>query len=136
MDELETYFDKFRDNIIGYNKTFISPFGEKRIVYADWIASGRLYEPIERILLNRFGPFVGNTHSESSVTGLTMTRAYQSAHEMIKKHVNASPDDVIITAGFGMTTVINKFHRILGLAVPEQLKDCINLKGKISLLYF
>ncbi|MCX6151370.1 MAG: aminotransferase class V-fold PLP-dependent enzyme [Ignavibacteriales bacterium] len=129
IDKQEIYFEKFRSNIVGYNQHFQTPFGKKRIVYADWIASGRLYKPIERIMLERFGPFVGNTHSESSITGLTMTRAYHAAHEMIKNHVNAGTDDVIITAGFGMTTVINKFQRILGLAVPEQVKDCINLKG-------
>ncbi len=129
MENLESYFEKFRKNIVGYNQTFFSPYGEKRILYADWIASGRLYEPIEKIMLERFGPFVGNTHTESTITGLSMTRAYHAAHDFIKKHVNAGTDDVIITAGSGMTTVINKFLRILGLAVPEQVRDCINLTG-------
>ncbi len=44
---LEEHFRRFRDNIIGIDQTFESPFGTQRIVYADWIASGRLYEPIE-----------------------------------------------------------------------------------------
>ena len=74
MSELENYFSQFRKNIIGIDATFTSPFGEKKIIYADWIASGRLYRPIEEILCNSFGPFVGNTHSESSVTGTTMTQ--------------------------------------------------------------
>jgi selenocysteine lyase/cysteine desulfurase len=52
-----------------------------------------------------------------------MTQAYHEAHHIIKKHVNAGPDDVIITAGSGMTKVVSKFQRILGLKVPEQLKD-------------
>ncbi len=129
MENLDLYFDKFRQNIVGYNQHFISPYGEKKIIYADWIASGRLYEPIEKIMLERFGPYVGNTHTESTITGLTMTQAYHAAHDFIKKHVNAGQDDVIITAGSGMTTVINKFLRILGLAVPEQVRDCINLTG-------
>jgi len=129
MENLESYFEKFRQNIVGYNQSFQSPYGEKKIVYADWIASGRLYAPIEKIMLERFGPYVGNTHTESTITGLTMTQAYHAAHDFIKKHINAGQDDVIITAGSGMTTVINKFLRILGLAVPEQVKDCINLTG-------
>ncbi|MGB3922835.1 MAG: aminotransferase class V-fold PLP-dependent enzyme, partial [Bacteroidales bacterium] len=37
------------------------------------------------------------------------------AQEIIKKHVNAGPDDVLIGAGAGMTAVINKLQRILGL---------------------
>jgi len=64
MSNLEEYFKPFRDNTIGINKTFISPYGEKRIVYADWIASGRLYEPIEKKICEVFGPMVGNTQTQ------------------------------------------------------------------------
>ncbi|MCH2448533.1 MAG: aminotransferase class V-fold PLP-dependent enzyme [Gracilimonas sp.] len=56
-----------------------------------------------------------------------MTQAYHKAHEIIKNHVNASPDDVIITAGSGMTGVLCKFQRILGLKVPEKYNDQINI---------
>lgn len=136
MSELEEYFDRYRNNIVGINKTFNSPYGEKKIIYADWVASGRLYEPIEKKLLESFGPFVGNTHSEASVTGVTMTLSYQYAHELIKRHVNAGSEDVIITAGSGMTAVINKFQRILGLKVPEQLKAFINLPKELIPVVF
>jgi len=136
MDELEKYFSKYRTNIVGINKTFFSPYGEKKIIYADWVASGRLYEPIEKKLLENFGPYVGNTHSESSVTGVTMTLSYHYAHDIIKKHVNAGPDDVIITAGSGMTAVVNKFQRILGLKVPEQLKAYISLPKELTPVVF
>ncbi len=124
---METHFLPFRKRIIGINQTFESPYGTQRIVYADWIASGRLYEPIERTLLERVGPFVGNTHSELTATGAAMTMAYQYAHEIIKRHVHASSDDAIITAGFGMTAVVNKFQRILGLRVCEQYQPQIKL---------
>ncbi len=112
---LESYFIPYRENIIGINQTFQSPYGEKTIVYGDWIASGRLYKPIEDKLSHQIGPFVANTHTETSETGKRMTLAYHMAQKIIKKHVNASENDVIISAGSGMTTVINKFQRILGL---------------------
>lgn len=136
MKNLEDYFDRFRKNIVGYNQTFNSPYGERRIIYADWVASGRLYDPIETKIRDTFGPFIGNTHTETSVTGTSMTKAYQLAHEMIKKHVNAGPDDLIITAGFGMTAVINKFQRILGLKVPEQLKAFLSLPEELKPVVF
>lgn len=122
MGNLEEYFNRYRENIVGIDAQFDSPYGRQKIIYADWIASGRLYTPIEEKLLKEVGPFVANTHSESSETGMIITRAYHKAHEIIKKHVNASADDVIITAGFGMTAVINKLQRIMQLRVPETLK--------------
>jgi selenocysteine lyase/cysteine desulfurase len=136
MSGLEEYFSFYRNNIVGINKTFLSPYGEKKIIYADWIASGRLYEPIERKMLETFGPYVGNTHSESSITGEIMTLSYNYAHGLIKKHVNAGPDDVIITAGSGMTAVINKFQRILGLKIPEQLRSYLNLPEELKPVVF
>lgn len=125
---LEAHFDRFRRGIVGYDATFETPYGRQRLVYADWIASGRLYAPIERQLAEVFGPLVGNTHSESSVTGTTMTRAYHYAQRLIKQHVNAGPDDVIITAATGMTGVVNKLQRILGLRLPERFYDRIALR--------
>ena len=112
---LESYFQQFRNGIIGDETTYETPYGEKRIIYADWIASGRLYAPIENRMADVFGPFVANTHTETSETGTRMTRSYHHAVKIIKKHVNAGPNDVYIQAGFGMTAVINKFQRILGL---------------------
>ncbi|MDF1612167.1 MAG: aminotransferase class V-fold PLP-dependent enzyme [Stygiobacter sp.] len=120
--ELEKHFNRFRENIIGINHKFQSPFGEKEIIYADWIASGRLYFPIEKTLVENFYPLVGNTHSETSETGTTMTKAYHETRQIIKKHVNASSSDVLLFAGYGMTAAINKFQRILGLRIPEQLQ--------------
>jgi len=117
----EQYFEKFRVNIIGIDAEFESPYGQKKLVYADWIASGRLYKPIETKIAEEFGPFVGNTHSEASETGVTMTLLYHQAHRIIKQHVNASPNDVIITTGSGMTGAVSKFQRILGIKYPEQL---------------
>ncbi|MBI4417962.1 MAG: aminotransferase class V-fold PLP-dependent enzyme [Ignavibacteriales bacterium] len=125
---LEQEFDRFRRNIVGCDQTFRTPYGEKRLVYADWTASGRLYGPIERALVERFGPFVGNTHSESSVTGSSMTRAYQHAHEIIKNHVHAATDDVLLHVGFGMTAAVNKLQRILGLKIPERFEKAVKLK--------
>ena len=115
MDSLEKYFEKFRAGIIGIDQVYNTPFGEQKIIYADWIAGGRLYKPIEKKILEEFGPFVANTHTETSETGTLMTHSYHYAQKLIKKHVNAGPNDVLIQAGFGMTAVINKLQRILGL---------------------
>lgn len=123
MQSLEQHFDFFRRNTIGFDLVYKSPYGFQKLIYADWIASGRLYRPIEDQIANKIGPFVANTHTETSETGTLMTKAYQYSHKLIKAHVNAGPDDVIITAGSGMTTVINKMQRIMGF------RNCRNFKG-------
>ncbi|MFW6302669.1 MAG: aminotransferase class V-fold PLP-dependent enzyme [Bacteroidales bacterium] len=113
--DLEQYFEKFRQNTIGHHKRIQTPNGEKEMIYADWVASGRLYKPIEDRISQTIGPYVGNTHTETSETGTLMTKAYHHAHKLIKEHVNACETDVIITSGFGMTAVVNKLQRMLGL---------------------
>lgn len=124
---LGEYFDQFRNNIIGIDQEFESPYGRKKLIYADWTASGRLYRPIEEKLIHDFGPFVANTHTETTVSGTAMTLAYHQARNIIKKHVNADENDVFVAAGTGMTGVVNKFQRILGLKVPESLQIYLNI---------
>ena len=136
MESLEQYFSKFRNNIIGIDQTFVSPYGEKNLIYTDWTASGRLYRPIEEKMMNEFGPFVANTHTETSTSGAAMTLAYHEARKIIKKHVNANSDDVLITEGSGMTGVVNKFQRILGLKVSENLRDYTEIPEDIKPIVF
>ena len=125
---MESYFEPFRKKTVGYDLEYDTPYGRQKLIYADWIASGRLYQPIEDRLTNDIGPFIGNTHTETSETGTSMTLAYHEAHKRIKKHVNAGPEDVIITAGFGMTGVIVKFQRMMGLKMCGQYTDSGCLK--------
>jgi selenocysteine lyase/cysteine desulfurase len=119
---LEQYFAAFREQIVGIDQTFESPFGVQKIIYTDWTASGRLYRPIEDRLVDQFGPYVANTHTETTESGTAMTKAYHHARHLIKQHVNANADDVLITEGSGMTGVVNKLQRIMGLKVPERLQ--------------
>ncbi len=133
---LEHYFQKFRDKIIGINQTFETPFGTQKIIYTDWTASGRLYSDIEDKISNEFGPFVANTHTETTVSGKTMTMAYHHARHSIKNHVNASSDDILINAGTGMTGVVNKLQRILGLRIPENLKSYTLIPNEIKPIVF
>ncbi len=124
---LEDYFESFRANIIGQNQMFQTPYGQKRILYADWIASGRMYGPIEDKLSQQISPFVGNTHTETTVTGSSMTLAYHRAKDIIRHHVNGSDEDILISSNSGMTGVVNKFQRILGLKIHEKFAPKIKL---------
>ncbi|NVK24166.1 MAG: selenocysteine lyase, partial [Gammaproteobacteria bacterium] len=96
---LETYFSQFRQHIVGANLFHSISAKDTSILYADWTASGRLYQPIEDFVVNELGPYVANTHTESNLTGSTMTHAYHDAQTIIKNHVNANSNDALISAG-------------------------------------
>ena len=120
---LEQFFQSYREDVIGQEA--LIPLGDgsfRRLLYADWIASGRNYRPIEERMVAEILPLVANTHTETNTTGGAMTYAYRAARERIKQHVNAGPDDVLISAGSGMTRVINKFQRMLGMKWDEEKK--------------
>ena len=130
MTDLAKYFKTFREQIIGIDEVIDTPYGVMPLVYTDWTASGRLYAPIEQKIAEDFGPFTANTHTKTSLCGNLMTTAYEEARNIIKTHVNAGKDDVLIMTGHGMTGAINKLQRILGLKIHEKYKSQIKLSDK------
>ena len=127
---MESFFSKFRSGIIGYNQEIKTPSHKSiRMVYADWTASGRMYRPIEEQLMDKFYPFVANTHTEMNFSGSYMTFAYYQAREVIKDHVNAEDvDDILICSNTGMTGVVNKLQRMLGFRVHERHLAFVDMK--------
>lgn len=81
--KLETYFEPYRKNVIGYDQIFETLWSKKNFV-CRLTASGRLYSPVEKLLTEEIGPFVGNTHTETTVTGSSMTMAYHHAKNTSK----------------------------------------------------
>jgi len=131
--ELEVYFAKYSKHIIGHDATFDSPFGRKPLIYADWTASGRAYRQIEERLLNEILPFWANTHSGTTATSAMMSKAYEEAKTVIKRHVNVNDDDILLFCGSGMTSAVNKLQRLLGLRLPERLADYLPKDHKINI---
>jgi len=124
---LEGFFSVFKKNIMGDRQYFDSPFGKSPIIYADWTASGRAYRPIEERIQKEIMPFLANTHTEATITGSLMSRAYDEARHIVKSHVNANQDeDALIFCGSGMTGAVNKLQRILGWRVPERLSHYLS----------
>ena len=118
--ELEKYFQQFRKSIVGDELLFENEYGTHKAIYAEWIASGRLYRPIENVLLEGVGGVVANPHSYSSYTGAKITALYQLSRQNIKHHVNADEEDVLVTIGSGMSDALIRFQDILGLKCGSQ----------------
>lgn len=127
-DIYEAMFIPFREGTLGHDAQVPGPHGNHPLVYADWIASGRLFAPLEERLISLLGPWVANTHSESNHCGQLMTRAYHQARERLKLEINAGTQDILLPVGSGMTGAISKLQRILGLRVPEQFSTLLALK--------
>ncbi len=106
-----------RQQIVGVDSTFETPFGERLMVYCDYTASGRCLRFVESYLqgLQRI---YANTHTEDDITGRSMSQLLHEAEEAIKASVNAGPQGRIIACGTGATGAIDKLQQIIGVTLP------------------
>ncbi|MFB3044313.1 MAG: aminotransferase, partial [Acidimicrobiia bacterium] len=71
--------EKIHDSIIGKDTAVETPFGLRRVTYADYTASGRSLSFIEDYIRTQVLPMYANTHTETSGTGLQTTRFREDA---------------------------------------------------------
>ena len=107
--------DRIRDSVIGDDVVLDGPFGPRRLVYADYTASGRALSFIEDYIRERVLPLYANTHTEASATGLHTTAMREDARGIIHGAVNGGEDDVVVFCGAGTTGAIDKLVRVLDL---------------------
>ena len=107
--------------LIGRHSSTHTPFGERRIVYADHVASGRSLQWVEDFIAAHVLPMYANTHTEDSATGARMTALAHDAARLIKASLGA-PECKLLFCGTGCTAAIRRLQEILGLVVPETLR--------------
>ncbi|NIL93099.1 MAG: aminotransferase class V-fold PLP-dependent enzyme [Woeseiaceae bacterium] len=105
-----------RQQIVGVDSTFKTPFGERLMVYCDYTASGRCLRFVESYLQSLQRVYA-NTHTEDDITGRSMTQLLHEAEEAIKKSVNAGASGRIIACGTGATGAIDKLQQIVGVSL-------------------
>ncbi|MGB0096087.1 MAG: hypothetical protein WBP81_26570 [Solirubrobacteraceae bacterium] len=111
----EGLIDRIRDSVIGDDVVLDGPFGPRRLVCADYTASGRALSFIEDYIRERVLPLYANTHTEASATGLHTSALREDARRVIHRAVVGADDDVVLFCGSGSTGAIDRLIRVLGL---------------------
>ncbi|PAA53217.1 hypothetical protein BOX15_Mlig014098g1 [Macrostomum lignano] len=108
-------FDFLLENVIGGDSVFVGPFGLRKLLYFDYVASGRSLRCIEDFIQSSVLPRYGNTHSSGSLVALQSNAYREEARRLIKKCVNAGPDDALIFTGSGATGAVQTLIGVLEL---------------------
>jgi selenocysteine lyase/cysteine desulfurase len=124
--------EQVRQAVIGKDTAVMTPFGLRRVTYADYTASGRSLAMIEDFIRAQVLPLYANTHTETSGTGLQTTRFREEAREVIRRAVGASHDEhAVIFAGSGSTGAVDRLVGLLGIRIPRGLSETYGLENRI-----
>lgn len=103
--------EKIRSGTYG-NPVIKTPYGERKIVYADNVASGQAYQPIEKYIDSVVYPYYANTHS-NAFGGRYMTHLICKSKNMIRNAVGAKDTDRVLFTGNGCTgAVLHLIHAL------------------------
>ena len=125
MPPAQITFSYLRDQTVGIDAPIQTPFGERRLVYADFTASGRMLAFVEDYMRD-IGTLYANSHTEDSLTGRATTARLHAAEVRIKELLNAGESGRLIACGTGSTGAIHKLQEILGIAMPPATRHFVS----------
>ncbi len=108
--------ERLAEGVIGEGLEIEGPFGPRKLVYADYVASGRAMRQVETFVQEHVLPHYANSHTEASFCGSYMTRMREAARALISRHCNAGPEYATIFAGSGATSGLNRLVHLFGIS--------------------
>jgi selenocysteine lyase/cysteine desulfurase len=110
----EDVIARLRDDVIGSDALIDTPFGQRTLVYCDYVASGRALKSIERFIHKHVLPTYANTHTEASLTGRRTNFLREQARRTIANTCGVDAEShAVVFAGSGATSAIDVAVRLL-----------------------
>ena len=98
--------DKIRESI-HVDNTIKTPYGDKKICYLDYIASGRPSRLIDDIMNEQYIPYYANTHSSTSELSIRCNKGREKARELILKYCGGTNIHSLVFVANGATGASN-----------------------------
>ena len=92
-----------RQGLIGDGIEIPGLNGTNKMVYADYVASGRALAQVEDFVLHNVLPYYSNSHTEASYCGAHISALRAEARGVIAKACGAGAEHVVIFTGTGAT---------------------------------
>lgn len=123
MSAFQSFLDRLGDDalasvqagLIGHDAVIQGPFGPRRMIYADYVASGRALRQVEEWIMAEVLPWYANSHTEASHCGGMMTRLRRAARQAIRDCCHATGDHAVIFTGSGATAGLNRLVHLLAV---------------------
>eukprot|EP00475_Leptophrys_vorax_P010480 TRINITY_DN1704_c0_g1_i1.p1 TRINITY_DN1704_c0_g1~~TRINITY_DN1704_c0_g1_i1.p1 ORF type:complete len:994 (-),score=265.41 TRINITY_DN1704_c0_g1_i1:53-3034(-) len=128
-DSPQRLLETVRQSLIGANTVYETPFGRRKMLYADYTASGRSVSFIEDFIRDEVLPTYANTHTSTSLSGLQTTLYRAEARAIVGRCVNSSKDDEVLFVGAGATAAINMLVKIMFRKHQHQEKKVVVFVG-------
>lgn len=107
---------ELKTGLVGNDIEIPGKFGKRKLIYADYVASGRALQQIEKFVLENVLPYYANSHTEASYCGGYMTRMREDARKVILEKCHGNSDEhAVVFSGSGATLALNKLVHLFGI---------------------